>query len=146
MSLEIFYEKVAEGLLTNAVRKIHAQDSSEREHFIFRIPVTHARLEGKSQCACSMCVQRETSVRLEKLWRNALLQKIQCCTFYGAGFLSVSLKTELLEVKVTIEFHSQCHKNLISAQCVNCSGRVVTINVMILTSKFPIVVSGSKYT
>jgi len=28
---------------------------------------------------------------------------------------------------------------------VNCSGHVVSINVMILTSEFPIVVSGSKY-
>jgi hypothetical protein len=40
--------------------------------FIYRIPVTHARLEGKSQCTCSMCVQRETNARPEKLQRNAL--------------------------------------------------------------------------
>jgi hypothetical protein len=42
MSLEIFYEKVAEGLLTNSVRKIQAQgqiagqlaDSRERKVYI----------------------------------------------------------------------------------------------------------------
>jgi hypothetical protein len=68
---------------------------------------------------------------------------MQCWTLYRAVFLNVSLKTELLTVKVTIEFHRQCNKTLISAQCVNCSGRVVTVNVVILTSNFQIVVSGS---
>jgi hypothetical protein len=120
MSLEMFYEKVAEALVAKAVRKIQAQFQTNRpvsrlvgrEQFIYRIPVTHARLERKFQCVC-VCREKQAP---------------------------------LLEVKVTIEFHRQCHKNLISAQCVNCSGSVVTINVAILTSKFPIVVSGSKYT
>jgi hypothetical protein len=88
--------------------------------------VTHATLEGKYQCVCVCAVPgRENCEAMD---------------------YSVSVKTELLEVKVTIEFHRQCHKNLISARCVSCSGRVATINVMVLTSKFLIVVSGSKYT
>jgi hypothetical protein len=61
---------------------------------------------------------------LQKMWR----------TLYRAVFWSLSLKTELLGVKVTINFHRQCHKNLISVQCVNCSGCVVTINFVILAS------------
>jgi hypothetical protein len=72
MSLEIFYEKFTEGLLTNAVRKIQAQGRTNRtasrlvgrEQFIYRIPVTHATLEGKSQC---VCVQTERSARPGKL-------------------------------------------------------------------------------
>jgi hypothetical protein len=49
---------------------------------------------------------------------------------------SDELKNELLEVKVTIDFQRQCHKNLISVQCVNCSGRLVTTNFEIPASKF----------
>jgi hypothetical protein len=36
---------------------------------------------------------------------------------------------------VTIEFHRQGHKNLISAQCVNCSGHVVTTNDVIFNPR-----------
>jgi hypothetical protein len=58
VSLEIFYEKVTEVLLTNAVQKIQAHVQTKRpgsrlewkEQFVYRIPVTHARLEGKSLC------------------------------------------------------------------------------------------------
>ena len=53
-------------------------------------------------------------------------------------------KTVLLGVKVTIEFQKQCCKNLISVQCVNCSGNPVTINFVIPASKFPLTMSGSK--
>jgi hypothetical protein len=141
-------------LLANAIWKIKAQGQTNRpasrlvgrEQFIYRIPVTYARLEGISQCVC-VCRQKQAPY-----WENCeavhynVPQKMQRWTSYRSVFWSVSLKTELLEVKVTIEFHRHCHKNLISAQCVNCSRRVVTINVVILTSKFPTVVSGSKYT
>jgi hypothetical protein len=69
MSVEIFYEKVAKGLLANAVQKIQALGQANRpasrlvrrEQFIYRIPVTHVRLEGESQCACSVCVCAERS-------------------------------------------------------------------------------------
>jgi hypothetical protein len=72
MSLDIFYKIVTEGLLANVIRKIQAEGHTirpasrlvGREQFMYRIPVTRARLEGKSQC---MCVQRERSTRLGKL-------------------------------------------------------------------------------
>jgi hypothetical protein len=94
-----------------------------------------------------LCMQKESSKleNCEEMHYN-VHQKMLHWALYRAVFCSVSLKTELLGVKVTIEFQRQCHKNLIFAQGVNCSGRVVTVNVVILTSKFPIVVSGSKYT
>src|SRR5215510_16036205 len=60
MSLEIFYEKVAEGLLASAGTEIQAvgQTSSPAgrlvgtDHFLYRIPVTHGKPEGKSQRSC----------------------------------------------------------------------------------------------
>jgi hypothetical protein len=68
-----------------------------------------------------------------------------CSTLRWAVFWIELHKNELLEVKVTTEFQRQRCKNLISAQCVNCSGRLVTTNFEITASKFPIVVTGSKY-
>jgi hypothetical protein len=62
-----------------------------------------------------------------------------------AVFISVSLKTQLLGIKVATEFHRQCRKKLISVQRVNCSGNVVTVTFMILTSNFPLAVSDSTY-
>jgi hypothetical protein len=68
MSLEIFYEKFTEGLLANAIRKIQVQGKTNRpakrlvgrEQFIYRIPVTQARLEGKSQRSCRVCAEKST--------------------------------------------------------------------------------------
>jgi hypothetical protein len=65
-SLEIFYEKFAEGLFANAVQKIQVQGQTnrpakrlvEKEQFIYRIPVTQARLEGKSQHLCHVCAEK----------------------------------------------------------------------------------------
>jgi hypothetical protein len=62
-----------------------------------------------------------------------------------AVFISVSLKTQILEIKVTTEFHRQCRKKLISVQHVNCSGSVVTVNFVISTSNFPLALSDSTY-
>jgi hypothetical protein len=66
MSLEIFYEKVPEGLLASACTEIQVQGQSSspagrlvgRDHFLYRIPVTHAKLEGKSQRSCRVCAER----------------------------------------------------------------------------------------
>jgi hypothetical protein len=60
MSLEIFYEKVAEGLLASAGMEIQVlgQTSSPAgrlvgtDHFLYRIPATHAKPEGKIQWSC----------------------------------------------------------------------------------------------
>jgi hypothetical protein len=66
MSLEIFYEKVAEGLLASAGTEIQAtgQTSSPAgrlvgtNHFLYRIPATHAKPEGKSQRSCRVCAEK----------------------------------------------------------------------------------------
>jgi len=65
MSLEIFYEKVAEGLLASAGTDIQVlgQTSSPagrlvgRDHFLYRIPATHSK-EGNSQCSYCVCAER----------------------------------------------------------------------------------------
>jgi len=66
MSLEVFYEKVAEGLLASAgtENQVQGQTSSpagrlvQRDHFLYRIPVTHAQAEGTSQRSCRVCAER----------------------------------------------------------------------------------------
>jgi hypothetical protein len=121
----------------------YLSDSRKRTVYIYIIPVTHVTLEGKSQCVCVCAAPYRENC--EAMHYN-VLQQTRCWTLCRAVFWTVSLKTELLGVKLTTKFHRQCHKTLISAQCVNCSGCVVTINVMIPTSKFPVVVSRSKYT
>jgi hypothetical protein len=95
MSLEIFYEKVAEGLLTSTVWKFSSRS-------VERIPVTHARLEGKSQCSCRMSAERSKrqTGEIEEMHYN-VLQKMRSWTLYRAVFRNVSLKIELLRVKVT---------------------------------------------
>jgi hypothetical protein len=57
MLLEIFHEKVGEGLLDSVGTEIQVQGQTSspagrfvgRDHFLYGIPVTHAKLEGKSQ-------------------------------------------------------------------------------------------------
>jgi hypothetical protein len=66
MSLEIFYEKVAEGLLTSAGTEMQVQGQTsspagrlvERDQFLYRIPATHAKVEGTSQCSCRVCAEK----------------------------------------------------------------------------------------
>jgi hypothetical protein len=63
---EIFYEKIAEGLLASAGTEIQVQGQPSspagrlvgRDHFVYRIPATHAKLEGISQRSCSVCAER----------------------------------------------------------------------------------------
>jgi hypothetical protein len=59
MSLEIF-KAVCKFMLKVRLTGRPAIKLVEREQFIYRIPVTHARLEGKSQCECSArtCAER----------------------------------------------------------------------------------------
>jgi hypothetical protein len=60
MSLEIFYEKVTEGLLANSGMEIQALGQTSiptgclfgTNHFLYRIPATHAKPEGKPQRLC----------------------------------------------------------------------------------------------
>ena len=65
MSVEIFY-KVTEGLVPSASTDIQVQGQTSspagrlvgRDHFFFRIPATHAKLEGKFQRSCHVCAER----------------------------------------------------------------------------------------
>jgi hypothetical protein len=76
-----------------------------------------------------LSVQRRTcqTVKAVKTYYN-VLPKMLCRTLHWAGFLIELHKNKLLEVKVTIEFQRQHCKNLISAQCINCSGHLVKTN------------------
>jgi len=62
--LEICYEKVTEGLLASAGIEILCQNCSPdgrlkgSDHFVYRIPATHAVMEGRSQCSCHVCAGR----------------------------------------------------------------------------------------
>jgi len=66
MSLEIFYEKVTEGLLVSAGTEIQVQGHCSspagrlvgRDHSVYRISVKQAKLEGKSKRSCHMCGER----------------------------------------------------------------------------------------
>ena len=66
MSLEIFYEKVAEGLLASAGTEMQVQGQTSspagrlvgRDHFLYRIPATHAKVEGTSQRSCHVCTEK----------------------------------------------------------------------------------------
>jgi hypothetical protein len=57
LSLEIFYEKVTEGLLASASMEIQLQGQTSnpagrltgRDHSVYRIAAKHAKLEGKFQ-------------------------------------------------------------------------------------------------
>jgi hypothetical protein len=64
--LEMFYEKVSEGLLTSAGTENQTQGENSsiagrlvgRDHILYRIPATLARVEGTSQCSCHVCAEK----------------------------------------------------------------------------------------
>jgi hypothetical protein len=63
---KIFNEKVAEGLLASAGAEIQVQGQISspavrlvgRDHFLYRISATHAKVEGTSQRSCRVCAER----------------------------------------------------------------------------------------
>jgi hypothetical protein len=95
IKLEIFYEKVAEGLLASASTEIQVQGQPSspadrlvgRDHFLYRIPATHATLEGKSQRSCRVCAERSKRYtwKTEEMHNNVLL-KMRCRTLCRAEF------------------------------------------------------------
>jgi hypothetical protein len=95
MSLEIFYEKVATGLLACAGMEIQVQDQTSSpagrlvgtDHSIYRIPVTHAKLEGKSQRSCSVSAEKQVpdQENCEEMHYN-VLPKMRCRTLHTAAF------------------------------------------------------------
>jgi hypothetical protein len=66
ISLEMFYEKVTEGLLASAGTENGTQGDNKsaagrlvgRDHFLYRIPETHATMEGSSQRSCHVCAEK----------------------------------------------------------------------------------------
>ena len=66
MTLQIFYEKVAEGLFASAGTDIQVKGQTSspasrlvrRDHFLYRIPVTLAKMEGTSQRSSHVCAER----------------------------------------------------------------------------------------
>jgi len=87
MSLGIFHEKVAEGLLESAGTEIQVQGQTsspagrfaETDLSVHRIPVKHAKLEGKSQSSCcasaerSKCQARKTVKKLTTIYCTAVI-------------------------------------------------------------------------
>jgi hypothetical protein len=76
MSLEICYEKFAEGLLASACTEIQVQGQSSWQTgreipFLYRVRTTHAKLEGKSQRSCCVCAERSKR-QTRKSVKNAL--------------------------------------------------------------------------
>jgi translation initiation factor RLI1 len=80
-----FYEKVAEGLLTSAGTEpqVQGQTSSPagrligRDHFLYGIPVTHAKLKGKSQRSCRVRAERsKRQTRTTKKMHYNVLSKM----------------------------------------------------------------------
>jgi hypothetical protein len=84
----MFYEKVAEGLLASAGTEngTPGDDNSTagrlvgRDHFLYRIPSTHARMEGTSQRSCHVIAEKskhQTGKTVKKCTtmycRNALM-------------------------------------------------------------------------
>jgi hypothetical protein len=117
MLLEIFYEKVAEGSLASASMEIQVQGQISslagrlvgRDYFLYRSPVTRAKLEGKYQHLCHMCAVRS---------KHQTGKTVKKCTTMYCWKCNVGLYNW---------FSEACHKNLISVQCVNSSGCLVTI-------------------
>jgi len=84
MPLEIFHEKVTEGLLTSAGTEIQVQGQISspagrlvgRDHSIYRVPAIHAKLEGKSQHSCRVSADRgkhQIGENYEEMHHNILL-------------------------------------------------------------------------
>jgi hypothetical protein len=77
-------------LLASASMEVQGQTSSPagslvgRDHFLYRNPATHAKLEGKSQHLCHACRQKQAPDRenCEEM-HYTVLPKMRCRTIYG---------------------------------------------------------------
>jgi hypothetical protein len=96
LSLEIFYKKVADGLLASVSTEPQVQGQTGSPagrlvgtgHFLYRIPATHAKLEEKSQRSRHVCAERnkyQTGKTVKKMHDN-VLPKMQCRSLYRAVF------------------------------------------------------------
>jgi hypothetical protein len=77
ISLEMFYKKVAEGLIASAGTDIQEQGQTSSpagrlfgtDHFLYRIPATHSKPKGKTQRSCRVCSEtgkRQTGKTMTK--------------------------------------------------------------------------------
>jgi hypothetical protein len=96
MSLENFYKKFTEGLLASVDMVIQVQGQTNnpagrlvgRDHSTYSIPVTHAKLEGKSQL--SFLVSAEKQVPYQKnceAMHHNVVPKMGCRTLHREVFL-----------------------------------------------------------
>jgi hypothetical protein len=95
MSLEIFYEKVTQILLTSDGTEIQVlgQTSSPagrlvgRDHSVYSIPATHVKLEGKSQFSFLVSAEKQVPYQenCEEKHYN-VLPKMLCTTLRMAIF------------------------------------------------------------
>jgi hypothetical protein len=80
MSLEMFYGKVAKGLIASARTDIQEQGQTSNpagrldqptDHFVYRIPATQGRVKGKTQRSCRVSAEK-SKARQEKPRKIAL--------------------------------------------------------------------------
>jgi hypothetical protein len=105
----------------------------------------YTKILGKSHAVLLCCCQQPYwAVTTARQWPPAANSWFVCCLFAFRSEVKLRYHTHITfelakalmihnwdhrfeikfeSTKVTIEFHRQCHKNLISVQCVNCSGR-----------------------
>jgi len=123
MLLEIFHEKFAEGLLASAGMGIQVQGPTSspvsrlvrEDHCVYRIPATYAKLEG-SQHPCRVSAERSKRQTWKIVKKFTTMYCHKCNVGLCTGqYFEVYHKTELLGVKLYIDFQRQCHNILI--QC-----------------------------
>jgi hypothetical protein len=96
MSLQMFYDKVTEGLIASARTDIQEQGQTSSpagrlvgtDHFLYRIPVTHAKAEGKAQWSCRVCSEtgkRKTRKTVTK-FTTTYCRKCDIGLCIGQGF------------------------------------------------------------
>lgn len=129
MLLEIFYDKLPKDCLLlllwsfKYIARLAVQLADSQGEIIIYIRFQQNMLSwgGILALMSHVCTEMQTG-KTEEMHYDVLLKK-QCRTLYRAVFSSTSHKTVLTGVKVTTDFQRQCCKDLISVQCVNCSGR-----------------------
>jgi hypothetical protein len=127
LSLEILYEKVAEGLLASAGREpqVQGQTSSPagrligRDHFLYRIPVTHGKLEGKAQHSCHVCAERSKRQTGKTVKKCKAMYCRKCDVGLCIGQCFEVYHTSLSGSESNVHFQGSSRKNLISVRFVN---------------------------
>jgi hypothetical protein len=101
--LDIFHEKVTEGLLASAGTEIQVQGQPSsppgrlvgRDHSIYRIPVTYAKLEGKSQHSCHVSAERSKHQTRKTMKKRTKIHCHKCDVGLGIGQCFEAYHTKL---------------------------------------------------